>query len=276
MTDKTTPPQQPQPQQRNLFEFFDEEARAMMGHARDEVVRTKRTSLEAEHLVGALLVGEYKGLVEVFEGAKIDRAALRTAVDEVVGLGDATALPEQLAVGAGAQAALQIALQAAGQMFHGMVRPEHVLLGLLQAADGPLAKGLSKLGTTRDALGAALMRRVQAMPQDENAKRRAMEAQRAAAAAQAQNQARAGGGAAAGGMSGMTDSAQRVLAEARRLSGELRHGQVGTVHLLLALLSDQDRLATNTFLKVGVRAEDVRNELLRQLRAEQPAEAAKA
>jgi ATP-dependent Clp protease ATP-binding subunit ClpA len=264
MTDKPTPQPPPQqPQQRNLFEFFDEEARAMMGHARDEVVRTKRTSLEAEHLFGALLVANFKGLGEVFAGAKLDTAKLRAALDEVSGMGDAAALPEQLQVGAGAQQALQVALQAAGQMFHGLVKPEHVLLGLIQAADGPAAKSLAKIGSTRDVLGAALMKRIQTFPQDEAAKKRVLEAQRAQAAAQAR--AGAGGG---GGLSGFTDSATRVVTEARRLAGELRHGQVGTVHLLLALLGDQDRLATNAFLKLGVRSEDVKNELLRQLRAE--------
>lgn len=266
MTDKPTPQPQPQqPQQRNLFEFFDEEARAMMGHARDEVVRTKRTSLEAEHLFGALLVANFKGLGEVFAGANLDTAKLRGALDEVCGMGDAAALPEQLQVGAGAQQALQVALQAAGQMFHGLVKPEHVLLGLIQAADGPAAKSLAKIGSTRDVLGAALMKRIQTFPQDEAAKKRVLEAQRAQAAAQARAGAAGGGG---GGLSGFTDSATRVVTEARRVAGELRHGQVGTVHLLLALLNDQDRLATNAFLKLGVRGEDVKNELLRQLRAE--------
>jgi ATP-dependent Clp protease ATP-binding subunit ClpC len=271
MTDKPTPQPPPQqPQQRNLFEFFDEEARTMMGHARDEVVRTKRISLEAEHLLGALLVANFKGIDEVLAGAKVDAGALRGALDEVCGLGDAAALPEQLQVGAGAQQALQVALQAAGQMFHGLVKPEHVLLGLIQAADGPAAKALAKIGTTRDVLGASLMRRIQTFPQDEAAKKRVLEAQRAQAAAQARagGAGAAGGGGGGGALSGFTESATRVVSEARRLAGELRHGQVGTVHLLLALLNDQDRLATNAFLKVGVRAEDVKNELLRQLRAE--------
>ncbi|MEO0651764.1 MAG: Clp protease N-terminal domain-containing protein, partial [Planctomycetota bacterium] len=42
----------------------------------------------------------------------------------------------------------------------------------------------------------------------------------------------------------------------------------GTVHLLLALLSDEDRMTSNVFLRLGVRSEDLRAELLRQLRAD--------
>ncbi|MEZ5978399.1 MAG: Clp protease N-terminal domain-containing protein [Planctomycetota bacterium] len=258
--------QQPQQQTRNLFEFFDDDARNVMNGAREEVARTKKGTLDAEHLLGAVLQNTSSGMSEVFAGANLDPAKLLAALDEVSGTGDVDPMPEQLPLGPGAQQTLQVALQAAGQMFHGKVRPEHLVLGMLQDGEGPLAKTLEKVGSSRDALGRALMTRLQTLPADEEAKKRAAEAQRTQ---QAQQQ-RGGGGSTAG----MTESAQRVVTEARRLAGELRHGQVGTVHLLLALLTDADRMAHNAFFKCGVRSEDVRAELLRQLRAEKAEEPA--
>lgn len=255
---------QAQPQQRSLFEFFDNDARTVMNTAREEVVRTKKGALEDQHLMGAILLGEFEGTKEVFAKAEIDIAALRTALDEAGGEGDVSDPPEQMPVGQTAQQAIQVALQAAGQMLHGHVRPEHLVLGLIQTAGGTVEKALESIGSSRDALGRALMTRIQQLPQNEEAKRRAAEAQRQQAAQQ-----KAGGGAGGGAsMAGMTESAQRVIAQARKSAAELKHGQVGTVHLLLALLEDEDRMTSNVFFKVGVRGDEVRAELLRQLRAD--------
>lgn len=255
-----------QSQQRSLFEFFDNDSRTVMNTARDEVVRTKREGLESEHLFGAILNGDFEGVEGVFTAAEVDKDALLTALDEVSGMGEAESPPEQMPVGKGAQAAIQVALQAAGQMLHGHVRPEHLVLGLIQTPDSNVDKALQKVGSSREVLGRALMTRLQTIPQNEEAKRRAAEAQREQAAQQ-----KAGGGAGAGAgasMAGMTESAQRVVTQARKVAGDLRHGQVGTVHLLLALLEDEDRMTSNVFFKVGVRGDEVRAELLRTLRAE--------
>lgn len=256
---------QAQPQQRSLFEFFDNDARTVMNAARDELVRTKKGELDVEHLMGAIIAGGFEGTQDVFTAAEIDPKELHAALDEVAGEGDVENPPEQMPVGQAAQAAIQVALQAAGQMLHGHVRPDHLLLGLIQTADGTVEKALGKIGSSRDALGRALMARLQTIPQNEEAKRRAAEAQREQAAQQkAGNAAPAAGG----GLAGFTESAQRVVARAKKAASELRHGQVGTVHLLLALLEDDDRMASNVFFKVGVRGDEVRAELLRQLRAE--------
>jgi|GEM_PF-2759109 len=264
---------QAQPQQRSLFEFFDNDARTVMNTARDEVVRTKKGELGDQHLMAAVILGEFEGTKEVFAKAEIDTDALRAALDEAAGEGEVTAPPEQMPVGQGAQQAIQVALQAAGQMLHGHVRPEHLVLGLIQTADSTVEKALVAIGSSRDALGRALMTRIQQIPQNEEAKRRAAEAQRQQAAQQ-----KAGGGAGGGGasMAGMTESAQRVIAQAKKSAAELKHGQVGTVHLLLALLEDEDRMTSNVFFKVGVRGDEVRAELLRQLRADGEPEGAAA
>lgn len=253
--------QQPPPQ-RSLFDLFDDAARQAVHQAREEVLRTKREAIGPEHLLGGLLRVEGGLASELLAEAKIDKAALMAAIDEVSGMGTSTATPTQLPFTAPAQQVMQIVMQAAGASMHSTIRSEHLILALLQDAQGPLAKGLEKLGTNRDPLGKALMPRFQAIPRDPR-----MEAQ-ARAAAEAQSQQRA-----SQALSGMTPSAQRVLDEARRQAQDLGHGQLGTPHLLLALLMDQDRLTSNLFVKLGLRPEEARSELLRQLRAQTPAAA---
>jgi ATP-dependent Clp protease ATP-binding subunit ClpC len=247
--------QQPPPQ-RSLFDLFDDAARQAVHQAREEVVRTKREAIGPEHLLGGLARVEGGLFGQVLADAKLDRQQLLAALDEVSGFGTTATPPTQLPFTPPAQQVMQIVMQAAAASMHSTIRSEHLLLALLQDPQGPLAKALEKLGTNRDPIGKALMPRFQAIPRDPR-----MEAQ-ARAAAEAQSQQRA-----AQALSGLTPSAQRVLDEARRQAQELGHGQLGTPHLLLALLVDQDRLITNLFIKLGLRPEEARSELLRQLRA---------
>ncbi len=247
-----------QPQARTLFEVFDEKARNVVQLARDEVARTKRGEVAAEHLLLAMLRQEDTPALEVLAQGNVDPAQLAAAVDEVCGTGDVEQMPEQLPFSQSGQQVLQITLQAAGQMFHPRITTAHLLLALMQDPKGPLAQALAKVGSSQEAIGRPLMEHLQAQPADENMRQQALAAQQAAA----QKQRRPAGN------GQFTESADRVLTDATRIARELQHAQVGTVHLMLALMQDQDRLGHNLFLKLGVRPEDVRQELQSQLRTE--------
>ena len=253
-----------QPQARNLFEVFDDKARNVVQLAREEVARTKRGEVGAEHLLLAMLRQEDTPALEVLAKANVDPAKLAAAVDEVCGTGDVSEMPEQLPFSQSGQQVLQITLQAAGQMFHPRISTAHLLLALIQDPQGPLAQALAKIESSQEAVGRPLMEHLQAQPADENMRQQAMAAQQAAA----QKQRRPAGN------GQFTESADRVLADATRIARELQHAQVGTVHLMLALMQDQDRLGHNLFLKLGIRPEDVRQELQTQLRANSAPEAA--
>ena len=246
-----------QPQARNLFEVFDDKARNVVQLARDEVARTKRSEVGAEHLLLAMLRQEDTPALEVLAKANVDPAKLATVIDEVCGTGDVEQMPEQLPFSQSGQQVLQITLQAAGQMFHPRITTAHLLLASIQDPKGPLAQALAKIESSLEAVGRPLMAHLQAQPADEKMRQQAMAAQQAAA----QKQRRPAGN------GQFTESADRVLADATRLARELQHAQVGTVHLMLALMQDQDRLGHNLFLKLGIRPEDVRQELQAQLRA---------
>ena len=56
----------------------------------------------------------------------------------------------------------------------------------------------------------------------------------------------------------VTEPAQRAVTQAKREAGRLGHDRVGTEHLLLGLLGDQESLAVVTLLGLGIQAEIVR------------------
>ena len=256
---------QPQQQTRNLFDFFDDDAKRAVQLARDEVERHKRDAIGPEHLLLALLAIEDSKARELSVAAGVDVDAWRQAIDEVAGTGEVEELPQQLPFTPEGQQTMQILVQIMGSLFHRSIGTEHMLLALLQDQNGVTAKSLEQLGATREAVGGKLSEHLKTLPVDEQ-----MRAQAEAAMAQRQQQAQAAAAAPRAGGRPMSPSAQRVLQAADAQAVELKHAQTGTVHLLLALVSDPDRMAKNVFLRLGVRPEDLRAELLRQLRADDP------
>lgn len=260
-----TQPQQPQ--QRNLFDLFDDDAKRTVQLARDEVIRTKRDAIGPEHLLlGLLSIETGKGRAIAVE-AGVDIDAWREAIDAVAGMGSTEEPPQQLPFTPRGQQTMQLLVQIISSLFHRTIGTEHLLMALLQDPEGVASKALERISGSREQLGAALSEHLKSLPVDEQLKAQAeaMRAQQAQAQAQAQGQGqpapRMGGGRA------LSPSAQRILQAADAQAAELKHAQVGTVHLLLALAGDADRMANNVFVKLGVRPEDVRAELLRQLRA---------
>ena len=56
----------------------------------------------------------------------------------------------------------------------------------------------------------------------------------------------------------VTDPAQRAVLNAKREAGRLGHDRVGTEHLLLGLLGDEQCLAVATLAGLGIAPETVR------------------
>ncbi len=265
-----TQPQQPQ--QRNLFDFFDDDAKQTVQRARDEVVRTKRDAIGPEHLLLGMLSIEGAVARRIVEQGGVDVEAFRAEIDAVAGKGTVEEVPQQLPFTARGQQVMQLLVQVMGSLAHRTVGTEHLLLTLLQDPEGVGAKALERLGVAREEVGKQLSEHHMRLRGDEQ-----LTAPAAAWGAEAHRQqpARAAGGAQAARPAGggqLSPSAQRVLQAAAQQAGELRHSQVGTVHLLLALVTDPDRMANNVFVRLGVRPEDVRAEIMSQLRAEDPGE----
>ena len=69
-------------------------------------------------------------------------------------------------------------------------------------------------------------------------------------------------------MNGMfTDRVKRVMQLAQEEAGRLHHDYVGTEHILLGLLRESEGIAAQVLMNLGLKLEDVRQEVLNLLGA---------
>jgi ATP-dependent Clp protease ATP-binding subunit ClpC len=125
---------------------------------------------------------------------------------------------------------LQATREEAGRLGHGYVGTEHILLGILQRPDTLAAGILTSLGATLPSLRAS----VETLSQPRNSPMTP------------------------GPDLPYTSRAKKVLEEAMYEARELRHGYVGTEHLLLGLFRERDGVGGQALAAAGLTIADVR------------------
>jgi ATP-dependent Clp protease ATP-binding subunit ClpC len=164
---------------------------------------------------------------------------------------------------------LQLAREEAFALRHEYVGTEHILLGLCAEGGGVANAALENLGVQSDAVRERVLTLVK--PGKTNGD--------------------AGTSAAPGGVGGIlgaiadslgmtrhdlpyTSRAKKVLELAMSEARELRHSYVGTEHLLLGLMREEKGIAAQVLGSMGVTVGAVREEVVRLLGTELPAQAA--
>lgn len=141
-----------------------------------------------------------------------------------------------------AKEAMRRAATAAARLHHNYVNTEHMLLGVLGLGSGVAHNVLVRLGVDPDDLRAAIVRRIKPGPKD---------AQLPLAPQ-------------------LTPSTQRALLLARREAKRLGHNYIGSEHILLGLLAENEGAAAKLLIARGLTLEKVR----RQVRVELDPDAA--
>ncbi|MBD0348927.1 MAG: hypothetical protein ICV59_07225 [Thermoleophilia bacterium] len=127
-----------------------------------------------------------------------------------------------------ARAAVALAQEEAQDVFrHDYIGTEHLLLGLLRAEAGGAAHALTALGVTLERARDELTRAV--------GEGRHVECSRGRRGRQIP----------------FTPRAKRVLEQALREARSRRHGRIGTEHVLLALVGDEEGLAAQMLAELG-------------------------
>jgi ATP-dependent Clp protease ATP-binding subunit ClpC len=137
-----------------------------------------------------------------------------------------------------AREVLQFARTEAEALQHGVVRLEHLLLGLLDVQDGIAAQVLHDLGVTLPAARMAVAVHLSAVPHSAS-------------------------------VFALDVAAQQAVADAVDEANGLRHHYWGTEHLLLGLMRTQDAQATTFFTGIGVIPDKVRGGVLNMMRTGQ-------
>jgi ATP-dependent Clp protease ATP-binding subunit ClpA len=128
---------------------------------------------------------------------------------------------------------IALAQKAAEQYHHDYIGPEHLLIGLVKEGSGVAVTALSNLGvgveTVRHAVENLLVTSDEAVPN---------------------------------GPLPITPQAKRALELAAEEARALNHPYIGTEHLLLGLISEQDTVAGAVLANLGLKLDDVRAEIL--------------
>ena len=163
-------------------------------------------------------------------------------------------------------------------LHHDQITPEHVLLGVMDDTDGVGAQVLRDLGLTTDALAreiAALGRgdadALQTIGVDLSAVRLQAEAVFGPGAL---DQGRRGPGGwfrarrarRARGHVPFSAPAKKALEQSLRQALELKHGYIGSEHLLLGLIASDGDPAARTLQRLGISPADVRDRVRTRLR----------
>jgi len=221
-----------------VFERFTERSRQVVVLAQDEARMLNHDHIGTAHLLLGLMREEAGVAARVLHEAGLDVAVVREQVHGVVGEGDG-AFGGQIPFSPGAKAALEAGLRESLSVGHNFIGTEHILLGLIREPEPQLAAVLAGAGADIGELVARVERALPArsiveMAPDILGFERYTEFARQAAIELAQEEARS-----------------------------LNHNYVGTEHLLLGLLREEQGGAARALGELGIDLDAVREEIRR-------------
>jgi hypothetical protein len=134
---------------RDRFDRFTDRARGVLTLAQDEAQRFDHNHIGTEHLLLGLIRERDDVATSVLAAMGTDLAAVRTAVEFIIGRGG-RAVTDEVGLTADAKRTIELAIDEARQLDHHRIGSEHLLLGLLRVRDGIAAGVLESVGVTHD------------------------------------------------------------------------------------------------------------------------------
>ena len=131
---------------------------------------------------------------------------------------------------------MALARKEAQRFNHDFIGTEHILLGLIQEGSGVAANVLKNLGVEISKIRSEIEKNVQSGPSMVTM-----------------------------GQLPFTPRAKKVLELSMEEANELGHNYIGTEHLLLGLIRENDGVAAQVLLDLNLKLEDVRFEVLELL-----------
>lgn len=138
-----------------------------------------------------------------------------------------------------ARKVMALARKEAQRFNHDFIGTEHILLGLVQEGSGVAANVLKNLGVDGNKIRAEIEQHVQSGPSMVTM-----------------------------GQLPFTPRAKKVLELSQEEANELGHNYIGTEHLLLGLIRENDGVAAQVLMDLGIKLEDVKGEVLELLGAD--------
>jgi len=229
------------------FDRFNDRAKRVLALAQDEAIRFNHNYIGTEHLLLGL-VREGEGVAaRAIESLGVNVFKLRTTIDMSVGRGADSRAPNEITLAPQVKKVIELAIDEARKLGHSHVGTEHLLLGIVrEGADSPAARALESLGVPLEKV------RLQV---------KATLGEPTAAASPASVRS-AGQDAGWGGpFDRFNDRAKRVLALAQDEAIRLNHNYIGSEHLLLGLIREEDGVAARALSTLGAELAKARTAL---------------
>ena len=243
-TPPAPPPHSPQPTPRfqgmeGAFERFNDRARKVLTIAQEEAFRLKHNYIGTEHLLLGLVREGESLAARVLASLGIELSKVRTAVEFIIGPGDASAMPStpsELTVSPRTKKVIELAIDEARKLNHRHVGPEHLLLGLVREGQGIASGVIESLGVTLAKVRQQVLATI--------GKDAPEPATNVYSSVLVQS----------GPFDLLDDAAKRVLSHAEEEARQMRHNWIGTEHMLIALVR-ADGVTQRTLKELGVTLE---------------------
>lgn len=238
-----------------MFERFTDQARRAVVLAQEAARQLNHSYIGTQHLLLGVVRAENGSAPEILRALGIGGDDISRRVESLIGRGGESP-SGHIPFTPDAKQSLALALREALQFGHNYIGTEHLLLGLSREGDGVAAQVLT-------ALGADLARlRRQVIQSDRDflpggstapAQPRADEPETPSRPADDSPPSRPGF------YERFTESAQRVVVLAQEEARILNHNYIGTEHLLLGLIREDEGIAALVLAAHGVFLEEIRS-----------------
>ena len=230
------------------FDRFNDRAKRVLALAQDEAIRFNHNYIGTEHLLLGL-VREGEGVAaRVLDSLGVELSNVRTAVEFKIGRGDATTSPSEITLAPPMKKAVELAIDEARKLGHSHVGTEHLLLGIVRQGESIAAIVLGSLGVDLERVRHDVMATL-GQPQREVG----AGAPRPPSSQPTQHFA--------GPFDRFTDRAKRVLALAQDEAIRFNHNYIGTEHLLIGLIREEEGVAARALRTLGVELDKARTAL---------------
>src|SRR6267378_4222951 len=229
------------------FDRFNDRAKRVLALSQDEAIRLNHNYIGTEHLLLGLIREGEGTAARVLDRLGVGMVRLRTYVEATIGRGNWEKPPTEITLNPQVKKVIDLAIDEARKLGHSHVGTEHLLLGIVREAESTAAKLLTSLGVTLEQVRHKVIATL--------------------------GQAHHPGPSASPGSPPQTtehsvgpfdrfsDRAKRVLALAQDEAMRFNHNYIGTEHILLGLIREEEGVAARALRTLGVELDKARTAL---------------
>ncbi|MFL5658745.1 MAG: Clp protease N-terminal domain-containing protein, partial [Ktedonobacteraceae bacterium] len=259
-------------QGRDRFDKFTERAREVLSLAQEEAQRFQHNYIGTEHLLLGL-VREGEGVAaKVLNNLGVELIQVRSAVEFIIGRGDRIVLGE-IGLTPRAKKVIELAVDEARRFNHHYIGTEHLLLGLVREGEGIAAGVLESLGVNLEKVRSqtvsvlsqvnktALDDRDASTPAAPGANTPGQQSETQANAAEKagiSDRMSTGPKSDRDKFDKFTPRSRKVLSMAQEEAQRLQHNYIGTEHLLLGLVRENEGGAAKLLNNLGLDTDKAR------------------